>query len=362
MEKIKKDKENNNKISKQNNKSIKLSKDFLDKNLHDFLIINKINKIMCSFLNYQEVVDSIIALTNEVIDAQAVAIIIKDDQKVKITLSANDLLDKKLIEKFETLSLNSFSEREKIELELNEVETVLRKNPLKRGEYTGDNFNSFHYVPIVISKNIYGFLTIGSIEKDAFNLESLRCLSVLGNYSSMAIGNSVLCGKLEELTITDGLTGVYTHGYFREALRRELRRAERYDSSFSIILINIDDFNKINNSYGYLEGDRILKMLALEIRDKVVREIDIVARYGGEEFVIILPETNKVRSTVVAERLRSQIEMKNFCIAEKDLKITISIGIASFPLDARSEAELINAASFALLRAKEQGKNKIVQA
>jgi diguanylate cyclase (GGDEF)-like protein len=354
LEKIKK--------ARREEEKTKFSEEFLDKNLHDFLIINRINKIMCSFLDHQEVIDSIIALTNEVIDAQAVSIIIKDDQKVKITLSVSDLLDRKLIEKFKNLSLTSFSEKEKIQVERDEVEVILRENPLKVGRYVEDNFNSFHYVPITITENTYGFLAIGSLEKDAFDAEDLRCLSVLGSYSSVAIGNSILRDKIEELTIIDSLTGVYTHGYFRETLRREIRRAERYDSSFSILMLDIDDFNKINDNYGYLEGDRILKMLAMEIKDKIIREIDVVARYGGEEFVIILPETNKVRAMVVAERIRSQIELKDFFISGVNFKITISIGIASFPLDARSEAELINMANFALLKAKEQGKNKIVQA
>lgn len=351
-----------NKISEWSSKSDELSENFLDKNLHDFLIINRINKIMCSFLNHQEVIDSIIVLINEVIDAQAVSIIVKDDRKIKITLSVSDLLDKKLVEKFKTLSLNSFGEKEKVELELDKVEVILRENPLKVGRHIKDDFNSFHYAPITITENTYGFLTIGSLDKNAFDSESLRCLSVLGSYSSVAIGNSILRDKIEELAIMDSLTGVYTHGYFREALRREIRRAERYDSSFSILMLDIDGFSEINNSYGYLEGDRILKMLALEIKDKIIREIDIIARYGGEEFVIILPETNKVRAMVVAERIRSQVELKDFYISGTNFKITISIGISSFPLDARSEAELINTANFALLKAKEQGKNKIVQA
>ncbi|MDI6786247.1 MAG: sensor domain-containing diguanylate cyclase [bacterium] len=361
MEGIKKENKNG-KVNEQNNKSVALNEDFLEKNLHDFLIINRINKIMCSFLDHQDVIDSIIALTNEVIDTQAVAIIVKDDQKVKITLSISDLLDKKLIENFKTLSLNSFSEKERVKIELNDVEVILRENPLKVGKYVEDNFNSFHCVPITITENTYGFLSIGGLNKDAFSTESLRCLSILGSYSSVAIGNSILRDKIEELAIIDSLTGIYTHGYFREALRREIRRAERYDSSFSVIMLDIDDLSKINNSYGYLEGDRILKMLALEIKDKIIREIDIVARYGGEEFVIVLPETNKVRAMVVAERIRSQVELKDFYISGVNFKITASMGISNFPLDAKSEAELINAANFALLKAKEQGKNRIVRA
>ncbi|MBU0599738.1 sensor domain-containing diguanylate cyclase [bacterium] len=353
------EKKDKNKESEQIAKS---KEDFIDKNLHDFLIINKVNKIMFAFLDYQEVIEAIIAITNEVIDVQAVSIIIKDSQKVRITLSVSDILDKRLIEKFKILSLSSFGEKERVKIELDEVEVILKENPLRAGKDNGDEFNSFYYVPIVIAEDTFGFLTIGSLEKEAFSPEDLRCLSILGTYSSVAIGNSILRDKIKELTIVDGLTGVYTYGYIREALRREVRRAERYNSSFSFLIMDIDNFKEINKSYGYLEGDRVLKMLGLEIKDKIIREIDIIARYGGEKFAIILPETNKTRAMVVAERIRSQIELKEIYIGKVNLKVTVSIGVSEFPTDAGSEAEMVNMANFALLKAKEQGKNKVCQA
>jgi diguanylate cyclase (GGDEF)-like protein len=156
----------------------------------------------------------------------------------------------------------------------------------------------------------------------------------------------------------DSLTGLYNRGYFEESLSGEISRARRYDTEFSILFMDLDDFKNINDSMGHLAGDFVLKKVANLIIDEK-REEDVAARYGGEELVIILPETNKVNTIIKAERIRKKIQDMPLVFDGKETQITISGGVATFPQDAKDAHELINCADQALYRAKSEGKNRI---
>jgi diguanylate cyclase (GGDEF)-like protein len=156
----------------------------------------------------------------------------------------------------------------------------------------------------------------------------------------------------------DSLTGLYNRGYFEDALSGEISRARRYDTEFSILFLDLDDFKNVNDTLGHLAGDFVLKKVAnLIINEK--REEDVVVRYGGEELVIILPETNKVNTIIKAERIRKKIQDMPLVFDGKKIKISVSGGIASFPQDALEADRLIQCADQALYRAKAEGKNRI---
>jgi diguanylate cyclase (GGDEF)-like protein len=156
----------------------------------------------------------------------------------------------------------------------------------------------------------------------------------------------------------DSLTGLYNRGYFEESLGGEISRARRYDTEFSILFMDLDDFKRVNDSMGHLAGDFVLKKVAnLIINEK--REEDVVARYGGEELVVILPETNKVNTIIKAERIRKKIQDMNLVFEGKKINISVSGGIATFPQDALEADKLIHCADQALYRAKSEGKNRI---
>lgn len=156
----------------------------------------------------------------------------------------------------------------------------------------------------------------------------------------------------------DSLTGLYNRGYFEDSLNGEISRARRYQTEFSILFMDLDDFKSINDSMGHLAGDFVLKKVANLITHEK-REEDVVARYGGEELVIILPETNKVNTIIKAERIRKKIQDMPLVFDGKETKITISGGVATFPQDAQEANALIKCADQALYRAKSEGKNRI---
>lgn len=158
----------------------------------------------------------------------------------------------------------------------------------------------------------------------------------------------------------DRLTGLYNRGYFDESIVRELARAKRYDTELSILFLDIDDFKRINDTFGHPAGDYVLKEISHALLG-AIRSEDIAARYGGEEIVIILPETSKITALILAERLRELIENFTLELDGQNITITVSGGIASFPIDACEAADLVSFADKALLQAKTAGKN-IIQA
>lgn len=175
--------------------------------------------------------------------------------------------------------------------------------------------------------------------------------------------------KLEELALRDGLTGLYNHRFFQEALNSELARCSRHGRVCSLLFLDVDHFKNYNDTLGHPQGDELLRQLAhiisntgddpkLRIRGRVS---DVAARYGGEEFVVILPECDRAGGVVRAERLRAQIE--DFPFQDGDAqpagRVTVSIGVAAYPADAITKQELIQAADQALLRAKREGRNRV---
>ena len=175
-------------------------------------------------------------------------------------------------------------------------------------------------------------------------------------FESVEVANE----RLEQLAITDSLTGIYNRRYFNERFEQEFERALRYRLPFSCVLFDIDDFKKVNDIYGHLVGDFVLKEVA-QCMVNCTRRVDILARYGGEEFVILLPQTNLHGASVEAERVRATIEKHIFEEMSGERKITISVGVAALNCDTMTVCnDLLRAADMALYAAKSDGKNRVV--
>jgi two-component system, cell cycle response regulator len=162
--------------------------------------------------------------------------------------------------------------------------------------------------------------------------------------------------RTERSAVTDGLTGLYNHAYLLQALRQEVLRSKRHGLRAALVLLDLDDFKRVNDARGHVEGDRVLMKAAAIVRDSV-REIDVAARYGGEEFAVLLPDTSRLGAFVVAERIRRRIEER---FARGRTPVTLSGGLAVFPDDAGAPADLIVQADVGLYEAKAAGKNRIL--
>ena len=162
--------------------------------------------------------------------------------------------------------------------------------------------------------------------------------------------------RTERSAVTDGLTGLYNHAFFLQALRQEVLRSKRHGLRAALLLLDLDNFKRVNDERGHVEGDRVLMKAAAVVREGV-REIDVAARYGGEEFAVLLPDTSRLGAFVVAERIRRRIEDR---FARGRSVVTVSGGIAVFPDDAGTPADLIVQADAGLYGAKAAGKNRIL--
>jgi len=170
-----------------------------------------------------------------------------------------------------------------------------------------------------------------------------------------------LLKQTQELSIADGLTGLYNQMHFFELLNLETRKSQRYNLNYSLIMFDVDFFKNYNDHNGHMHGSETLKSIGTIMKNKF-RNTDLLAKYGGDEFVIILPQTDKVGAYLAAERLRESVEKQVFPGAETQplKKLTISIGLASYPEHGLSDEEILNRADKALYFAKESGRNRTI--
>jgi len=221
-----------------------------------------------------------------------------------------------------------------------------------------EGIRSLMAAPLWAEGRIMGVLYVDDFSVRDFKPREISLLSLLSTIAAIAIDKTRMIESTRMMAITDELTGLYNHRHFLQQLTNEINRAKRYDRPLSLLMLDIDNFKNYNDTYGHLKGNQILKDLAGMIRG---REVDISARYGGEEFMIIMPETNRRRGLMLAERLCKTIANYPFKHRETQPggRLTVSIGLATFPENAATAYSLIEASDKALYEAKRGGRNRV---
>jgi len=234
--------------------------------------------------------------------------------------------------------------------------TSFFNNPIALNE----GIRSLVCVPLVFQSRIMGILYLDDFVPRQFDREKLNLLAILASFAAMAIHNATLHKRTKLMAITDSLTGLHNHRYFKQYFRQEMARAKRYHKPFSIIMMDVDDFKSFNDSFGHANGDNMLRVLGGVLMD-TVRGVDVAFRYGGEEFIVLLPETRLEKAILAAERLRAAIQTGTAgkMSGPAGAGVTVSIGVASYPENADKTDELFNIVDSLLYRAKRCGKNKV---
>ncbi len=214
--------------------------------------------------------------------------------------------------------------------------------------------------PLKAEAYVYGTLEVWSRRSEAFTRGDVATVAFVAEFAGGLIRRRL---EIEELISVDQTTQIHNRRYFDEQLIRELERSKRTGHPMSLLMIDLDDFKQVNDSYGHAAGDSVLRQVARLLLENA-RAVDIVARYGGEEFAVILPRVTRESALTVAERMRSSVAAHEFItgIAPEPLRgLTISVGGALYPLDANTKSELMDRADrIGLYEAKRGGKNRVV--
>ena len=231
---------------------------------------------------------------------------------------------------------------------------------IKYKDYTIFPLASMESQPMALAKEsqTMALQPVGYLAFDRVLEEDRDKLLILAQQFLIGLRRAIFYQKVSDLTITDTLTQVYSRRYFLERFNEELRRSKKNKMRLSFLMIDIDNFKQYNDRYGHLVGDAILRQVSKIIRE-TVRQIDFIGRYGGEELCIVLAETDREQTNFAAERIRQRIAQAVFKAYDEELKVTVSIGVSTFPDNANHMQDLIEMADQALYLAKETGKNKV---
>jgi diguanylate cyclase (GGDEF)-like protein len=226
-----------------------------------------------------------------------------------------------------------------------------------------DDYISKPFQSVELVARVKSLLRIGTLQKRLY-VQNFELEAKNQQLEALASQLDELNKELTLLSVTDGLTRAYNHRHFQERLKSEFSRAKRYEEPLACVMLDIDHFKRVNDTWGHPVGDRVL-VRVVEILKEGIRSEDLVARYGGEEFVLLLPRTDAEHARHLAERVRERVEQDEFPLTNGDrLRFTVSLGVAGFvPPDVPETADaLLHAADAALYRAKADGRNRVAVA
>ncbi len=214
-------------------------------------------------------------------------------------------------------------------------------------------------IPLVSFGQTLGVLVLDSAQTGAFNANDIQSLESVADICATAIQNAHYVDRVKQLAYLDGLTGIFNRRFFELRIAEELERARRFNTGMAVVMVDIDQFKRLNDEFGHLLGDEVLRQVS-SIFHQQLRKIDVVCRYGGEEFAILLAQTNQQHAIGVAEKLRRMVEAWQFPGVPR--AVTISVGAATCPDHGVTRDELVKAADLGLYAAKQAGRNRVCMA
>jgi diguanylate cyclase (GGDEF)-like protein len=242
---------------------------------------------------------------------------------------------------------------------IKDLEKDFRFRGLDMAQFKG---RSFHLSPLLSSQGaVAGLVRVESAKREAMDQEDGRLLESLVVLASLAFENAKLYREAQELAVTDGLTRLLLRRSLLERIDQELARSREQGTVTSLVMIDIDHFKSVNDTYGHPAGDAVLRDVAAILR-RSVRDVDLCGRFGGEEFAVLLPQTDGKGAALVAERIREAVRARPFELRGEPRQITISLGVATAPAQGKDSRSLIEAADQALYASKQNGRDRVTLA
>lgn len=230
---------------------------------------------------------------------------------------------------------------------------------LPRDQRLPENAQSRIIIPLISQGHPLGLVVLVSVTKNFFARAEAQPLESVADIFAAAIQNAQYINRVKQLAFLDGLTGIFNRRYMETRITEEIERSKRYETDFSVVMVDVDRFKLLNDEFGHLLGDEVLRQVSSLLSERL-RKSDVVCRYGGEEFVALLPQTTTDQAVLVAEKLRLAISEWNFPGVPRP--VTISAGVSTFPEHAATRDELLHAADSALYSAKQSGRNRVLVA
>ncbi len=330
----------------------------LQKNIEKLHFLYNTLRTLTSSLDLDEIIKKVVNILRDYFNIEVIALSFLEEKEgkkysqVKYTIG----YEPEMVKKFSTLPIDEWKDRSNVchaiytgKLLYIPDATKVEKNYLE----VNSKVRSSLAIPIKFKEHIFGGIVLESTEIDRFSKEDIELLNTIIDIFATVIVNARLYEQTLELSIKDALTDTYNHRYFYDQLHKEIGWNKRYGTPFSLAILDLDKFKRINDTYGHIEGDRVLRKIGKLLKTNVRNHIDVVCRYGGDEFSIIFPHTNLDEAKVVTERLLYTLNKEN-----KNLYgITMSIGLKQY--EGESPTEFIAKTDALTYKAKQKGGNRI---
>ncbi|MBN2462720.1 MAG: diguanylate cyclase [Dehalococcoidia bacterium] len=317
-------------------------------------LINRLAIVITSSLNIREVYDAFITGLREVVSIDWATIALIEGDEISLEVLSTEVG-------------SAWGAGDKMPLKGTGTEWVAKQKRVlfepdlkkKKMFWTSEGhlrqgIRSIIYLPLLVRGQAIGSLIIASRKPNAYTPGQIHLLERLASQIAMPVENSRLYARAEQRARIDELTNLFNRRHFDECIKQEIERHSRYEDTFYLIFLDLDFFKAYNDTQGHTAGDKILELIG-KLINKAIRNTDLAFRYGGDEFAIILPQSATNDALVVAERVRGRIASE---MSKRDIRISASLGLASWPSDGVATDEFINAADRALYYAKETGGNR----
>lgn len=327
-------------------------------------VVTEFNDAIGAQLEAPDLYRTILLKASEVLKAEQASLMIYDETSGDLAIKYVKGLNEKIVQNLRLKpgeGIAGFVFENGKPLLVDNIDEDSRFETRQRSRYKTKSLMS---IPLKVHHRKIGVLNVADkVDGGSFNEKDLRLFESIGGHAAVALertGFYRMSEDLRKISLTDSLTELYNRRFFQDRMNEEIERARRHSHPVSLIMLDIDDFKNYNDTYGHLAGDEALRLTASIIKSSV-RNIDLVVRYGGEEFAVILPLTETMSARDIAERIRTGVSGRFFPddSMRTSVRLTVSLGIASFPIHAGNMIELVGNADKALYLAKVSGKNKV---
>jgi two-component system cell cycle response regulator len=332
--------------------------DQLDRKLFETTILSEIGRVARSLVNFDETFTSVMSVLTRVVDFTVGAMAFVEEEELDLFLMVHRPAAPAVIEETKARVMDAVA-RERTSQPFTRMQVRLRAQEALAGPEEA-TLGGFVAYPVRTNDALTGLLAFSGKAAARIAGDSEAFLMTAAHQAKMVMENSRLFEKVRSLSIRDSLTGLFNHRHSMEQVANEFGRVGRYEGGVSLLMVDIDHFKKINDEHGHQAGDAVLREVARILKD-TLRVVDSLGRYGGEEFIAILPHTDNDDAMQTGERLRQAIAEHGFRIGPREVRVTISVGVATYP-SARvdSPGALIREADKRLYKAKQEGRDRVL--